>query len=151
MPTRYRARSTVIALAQRHLWYLTMNADNRARRTVRNSLMTIAAAVAVIAVEPGLAGATLLSNYYTYTQTDGFIARTIATRAINVYVESDVSVGSYSDWFGNSGVGDTEVNTTLVHCYSGGSFSASSSHSAYDPSTSEYEWAASGGSGNCHS
>ena len=128
-----------------------MHTDNRVRRAFRNTFITLAAAVTVIAVEPSFANASLLANYYTYTMTDGFIARTIATRAVNAYVESDVSVGSYSDYFSAQDTdGDAEVNTTLVHCYSGGTYSVSSQHYAYDPATSEYDWGASGGNGNCH-
>jgi hypothetical protein len=128
-----------------------MNAEFRAGHAVRRHLLALAAAAAVLALEPAMAGATLLSSYGTGAQTGGFTSHTSATRSASVQVDSDVSIGSYNEPYN-----DTQYNATwaslshvVTHCYTGGSFSVYSQHAVFDPSNNEYESASSGADGNC--
>jgi hypothetical protein len=120
------------------------------RKLLANGLAAALLGIALVAYAPSSGDATVLGNIWTTGYTGGgFTAVTTGTRSAELRVESDWSSGSNSGWAGDYAYNSTYLSIDAWANPCVGTFNVYTQHSAYDPSNSEYEWASTGGNGNC--
>ncbi|HEV7994143.1 MAG TPA: hypothetical protein VGP25_20115 [Gemmatimonadaceae bacterium] len=127
-----------------------MRRSHLARSIATKLIAAVTLGVALFAFAPTLGNATILGNVWTTRYTGGgYTAVTTSLRPAELRVESDWSSGSWSGW-----TGDYQYNQTFLSvdghaspCVN--SYSVSTQHSAYEPSTGDYGFATTGGSASC--
>ena len=115
-------------------------------------LSAIACGLAVLTYAPKVASAVIMGNVWTTGYAGGgFTAVTTSYRPAELRVESDWSSGggSQSGWAGNYVYNQTylSVDGHASPCFT--DFEVLTQHSAYEPSTGDYDFAETGGSGSC--
>lgn len=124
----------------------------RSRTWYRQLLAALAVGFAITSLGVPAAKATIMTYYWTDATNVGFVAYTAANRKVDLWIESDVTVGGNGYWYGTNAdsVYTLELNRTLGgNCVSSQQFTVDTQHTAIDPVTSEYEWQTSGDTGTC--
>lgn len=127
-----------------------MRGSHLAGKAVPKLIAAITLGLGLVAYSPKLGNATIMANHWTSVYTGGgYTAVTVALRSADVGVDTYWSSGIYGggDWKYVNGTTYVSVDGHASPCI--GSYSVSTEHSAYEPSTGDYDWASSGGSGSC--